>query len=256
MSEVNLLLCTNCNSMVSRLKTTSNFCARCHKNILNRQSYRRHQPEIRQRINEQNKDPEAKAKRRIKDQQQYEKHKDIKLEQFRQYWINNKEKIMKRRQEYREANTEKIKLQRANQRKKTHNLLKESICRRMNECLKTNDIGSGRWFKYLGCTIDELRDWFAYLFPIIDPNMSFENHGTYWHVDHVRPISSFDLTNEENIHECFSWRNLSPLEKSLNLSKNNKVHEDLIAIHKSRVEHYEKHIKSQNNQTAQTTADL
>ena len=52
--------------------------------------------------------------------------------------------------------------------------------------------------------------------------MSWENHGrgdNAWHIDEIRPISSFDLTDEEQQKICFNWRNRQPLWGSQNLEK-------------------------------------
>ena len=46
--------------------------------------------------------------------------------------------------------------------------------------------------------------------------MTFDNYGE-WHIDHVKPCSSFDLTNEQEIYECFNWKNIRPCWKKLNL---------------------------------------
>jgi hypothetical protein len=64
--------------------------------------------------------------------------------------------------------------------------------------------------------------------------MTFENYGSYWHVDHVIPCSKFNFENEENIKDCFRWSNLQPLEAKLNISKQDKIDKDLI------IQHYEK----------------
>jgi len=43
--------------------------------------------------------------------------------------------------------------------------------------------------------------------------MSWENHGEVWELDHILPISSFDLTKEEQLKECFYYTNYQPLFK-------------------------------------------
>ena len=50
-----------------------------------------------------------------------------------------------------------------------------------------------------------------------------ENHGKEWHIDHVIPISKFDLSNESQQLLAFNWRNTMPLSCKENLSKNNKI---------------------------------
>jgi hypothetical protein len=48
--------------------------------------------------------------------------------------------------------------------------------------------------------------------------MSWNNHGQ-WHIDHVRPCSSFNLLNPEEQQQCFHYTNLQPLWAADNLSK-------------------------------------
>ena len=45
------------------------------------------------------------------------------------------------------------------------------------------------------------------------------------HVDHVKPISLFDVSNEEEMLEAFNWKNTQPLLKRDNLIKGNKFNE-------------------------------
>ena len=70
--------------------------------------------------------------------------------------------------------------------------------------------------KYLGCTSTFFQEWIK--FQLYD-GMTLENYGTLWHVDHVKPCASFDLSNEAQVFECFSWKNLRPLLKHKNSKK-------------------------------------
>lgn len=70
----------------------------------------------------------------------------------------------------------------------------------------------------LGCTIAELITKFETLFM---PGMTWENHGE-WHIDHVRPLSSFDLENPQELAEACHYTNLQPLWAFDNLTKHAK----------------------------------
>ena len=62
----------------------------------------------------------------------------------------------------------------------------------------------------------------AYLEKQFKSGMTRENHGL-WHVDHIIPCSSFDLTKPEEQAKCFHYTNLQPLWASENLSKGNRI---------------------------------
>ena len=54
--------------------------------------------------------------------------------------------------------------------------------------------------------------------------MSWDNYGKKgWHVDHIKPISKFDLNDLDQCKECWSLNNLQPLWWQENLSKSNKI---------------------------------
>ena len=50
--------------------------------------------------------------------------------------------------------------------------------------------------------------------------MSWDNYGLMgWHIDHIRPLASFDMTKKDDVIAAFSLSNLQPLFASENCSK-------------------------------------
>lgn len=50
--------------------------------------------------------------------------------------------------------------------------------------------------------------------------MNWENYGYYgWHVDHIQPCNTFDLTKPEELKQAFNYKNLRPLWWNENLSR-------------------------------------
>jgi len=70
----------------------------------------------------------------------------------------------------------------------------------------------------LGCTIEEL--W-KHLESKFKTGMTRENHGE-WHVDHIKPCASFDLTDPGQQVICFHYSNLQPLWAIDNMRKGKK----------------------------------
>jgi len=52
--------------------------------------------------------------------------------------------------------------------------------------------------------------------------MSWNNHGE-WHIDHIKPCTSFDLSKLSEQKKCFHYKNLQPLWAKDNLSKGAKI---------------------------------
>jgi len=67
----------------------------------------------------------------------------------------------------------------------------------------------------IGCSVEELKDHLEKQFK---PGMSWKNYGK-WHIDHIRPCSSYDLLDIEQMKECFNYKNLQPLWAEENLLK-------------------------------------
>ena len=61
----------------------------------------------------------------------------------------------------------------------------------------------------LGC---ELEFFKIYLENLWEDKMNWDNYGKNgWHIDHIKPCISFDLTQEEEQKKCFHYTNLQPL---------------------------------------------
>ena len=81
----------------------------------------------------------------------------------------------------------------------------------------------GGYFKYLGCTYEEFKE---YLTSKFKEGMSWENYGE-WHIDHIIPLNYFNLFDESELYVAWNWRNLQPLWESENCSKQARVMDDV-----------------------------
>jgi hypothetical protein len=76
---------------------------------------------------------------------------------------------------------------------------------------------AGSAVRDLGCSIKELR---AHLEARFQPGMSWENWSpTGWHIDHIRPLASFDLTQRDQLLLACHYTNLQPLWAPENVRK-------------------------------------
>lgn len=78
------------------------------------------------------------------------------------------------------------------------------------------------WETLVDFTVDQLK---GHLEKLFKPGMTWENYGTYWHIDHKTPIAVFNFEKPEDIDFkiCWSLKNLQPLEASINMSKGAKI---------------------------------
>lgn len=79
---------------------------------------------------------------------------------------------------------------------------------------------SGRAIRLLGCSLGHLK---FHLEALFEPGMTWENRGHGWHVDHVLPLSSFDLTDQAQLARACHFTNLQPLWARDNMAKGAKI---------------------------------
>ena len=80
-------------------------------------------------------------------------------------------------------------------------------------------VKSGSAVKNLGCSVSEL---LAHLEGKFVPGMTWDNYGK-WHIDHIKPLSSFDLTDPEHLNIACHYSNLQPLWAADNIRKNDSL---------------------------------
>lgn len=181
----------------------------------------------------------------------YQKYKEKENAQARAYHEKNKESINKRHNEYNIAHKEELKeyrqLPETKEKNKAARLkrypkvkgrinkrkqqLRKHPKRRLDMAISTgvrlhllqkDIIKEGRsWKDILGFTIEEL---ITHLESNFDSNMNWDNYGTYWHIDHIKPKSWFiyETVDDPAFKECWSLDNLQPLEAKQNMIKGNR----------------------------------
>ena len=181
------------------------------------------------------KDPE-KAKQYLKEynfkrknkQKEYNKKWNLinrdKIRERNKKWYSNlsshsKEKMLEKRKKWRLINRDKIRKQKKEKRKTNLSYrLSLNLRRRILHALKGNK-KSNNTMALLGIPNSEFL-W-NYLESTFKPGMTRENHGK-WHIDHIRPCSSFDLSKPEEQVKCFHYTNLQALWAHENLSKGDR----------------------------------
>jgi len=160
---------------------------------------------------------------REKQKEYYEANKEKLAVMYREYAVRNKEKIQRYQRQYKVLNREKLRRQTREYmaKKRSENIeekIKDRLRARVNKCVKFGYKGA-KTMDLIGCSVEYLM---AYLESKFKPGMSWENYGSYWHIDHIRPCASFDLTDKEQQKICFHYTNLQPLEAIKNIKKGAK----------------------------------
>lgn len=143
-------------------------------------------------------------------------------------YCRNRERIIQCQRErfQRIKHTEKYMERRTNYRRK----YRKDPCKRIKHNLSVRmailvrGIANGRKFRksteMLGCTEGELK---AHLERMFTKRMRWDNYGSYWHVDHIVPISYFNLLDEQDMMRGCHYTNLRPLKAIENMIRGNRV---------------------------------
>ena len=166
---------------------------------------------------------EAKPDRKEKNKKRFQEYRQKNPEKFKDYAKKHSNKWRnENRERYLQKKRENNKLAyRNNLQHKLGNLLRTRIWTALKiQGLKKNH----STMEITGCSKEEL---IQHLESQFSEGMTWENWSLNgWHIDHIRPVSSFDLSDPAQVKECFHYSNLQPLWAIDNLKKSDSWEPD------------------------------
>lgn len=182
-------------------------CKKCEKDS-NRAFYPKRYANNRDKIIAQSKDYRA-------------KNKDKRCRYEKKYREDNVDKMKEYQREYRSENLDKInEYHRTRYNTNPQAKIRQRLASRIRQVVKNKSTRkSADTMTLTGTTLEKL---IAHMESLFLPGMTWENHGK-WHIDHIKPCSSFDLTDPEQQRACFNWSNLQPLWALDNMKKSDKI---------------------------------
>lgn len=102
-------------------------------------------------------------------------------------------------------------------------MLRENLRARLVIALKYQSVKKrDRTMKLIGCSLDYFKKHISKKFK---EGMTWENWGIKtWHIDHIIPLSKFNLSDSKQQKVAFNYTNMQPLWAKENLSKGNKIY--------------------------------
>jgi hypothetical protein len=143
------------------------------------------------------------------DKKWYENNKEHKSKYDKQRYLENRDEIIKNQYKYLKEKRNSDVIFRLTDSLRSRLLL---ALRGINKSASSKEL-----FGLIG---KNLMDYLELMFY---GNMTRENYGKVWHIDHIKPCSSFDLSKPEEQRKCFHYTNLQPLLAKDNLRKSNKI---------------------------------
>jgi len=137
----------------------------------------------------------------------YNKNTDSRKQMIKSWEENNIERKKANRKSYSEKNKKKEKEYSKNRFQKLYNndigfRIIHSVRNRINSNIKNK---SDSTKNILGCNIKE---YLIFLEKQFNENMSWNNYGSYWEIDHIKPINTF---NPQEKLKAFYYTNTRPL---------------------------------------------
>jgi hypothetical protein len=180
----------------------------------------------------------------------YENNADKERERHKKYREENADKERERKKKYREENPNKNKewrkenadkikekLKKWREENKCEHNKRKSICKECNlqlylvnlqrahlkRCIKLSNLSKTKpSIEYLGCNAEHFIEYFKKKMDLFNQYSEIEMTWDNIHIDHIKPVSSFNLDDEEAFLSCCNYTNLQPLLAEVNLNKSHK----------------------------------
>jgi hypothetical protein len=148
----------------------------------------------------------------------YNSNKDIVKQNVNIWQKSNPSLVKKSFKKWRLNNKEYFKKWRKNQWDNNPNFkLRIILGNRLNEVIKkSKTYKNSNIIILLGCPIKEFKLYLEQQFLL---EMTWDNHGDIWEIDHIKPCDSFDLINIEQQKKCFHYSNMQPLFKTTEIAE-------------------------------------
>lgn len=130
----------------------------------------------------------------------------------------NKERLSVLEKKWKLENSDKLREQGRARREIPENKIKANLRNRI-WCALKGVCYSEKSRELIGLPLSEYMEYLECQF---DENMNWENYGSYWSVDHVIPLSKFDLNSHDKRVLAFNFRNTRPLNNYDNIKKSDK----------------------------------
>ena len=76
--------------------------------------------------------------------------------------------------------------------------------------------------KYLGCDMKYFMEYFQKKMDLFNKFSDIEMTWDNIHIDHIKPVSAFNLDDEDELRDCCHYTNMQPLLAEINLNKKDK----------------------------------
>ncbi len=158
----------------------------------------------------------------------YIRNKEHYKEYYKNRWIDNKQELQAYKKAYSKTEQGRDAIRKYRNKFKESNPLfsmQQSIRNRVRVSLKLKNMSKKYSMdEYLGCTLSQLK---YHLESLFQPGMTWDNYGLCgWHIDHIIPLAS--ASSEEELYKLCHYTNLQPLWAKDNLSKSDKMPEQII----------------------------
>lgn len=158
----------------------------------------------------------------------HEKNKQKKRDDYKK----NKAKVLELQKKYYEINKKVINARTYKSKKERISIdpcfkLKNNYATLVRNSLKNKGIKKNtKTYELLGCTPQFFRNYIESLF---EPWMTWDNYGMHkndgirrWNIDHIVPLSHFNLANTQEAKKAFHYTNCRPYDAQKNISEGDR----------------------------------